>query len=47
MLRLYKKEGDDDTFAIKDVMPVRFVPLLPNLAPATENADDEFNKVPA
>lgn len=38
-LRCYKKEGDD-TFAVKDLMPVRFVPLLPNLAPASENADD-------
>ena len=47
VLRRYKKEGEDDTFAVKDVMPVRFVPLLPNLAPATENADDEFNKIPA
>lgn len=39
ILRRYKKEGED-TFAIKDLMPVRFVPLLPNLAPASENADD-------
>jgi len=41
VLRRYKKEGDD-TFAVKDLMPVRFVPLLPNLAPASENADDNF-----
>lgn len=39
VLRRYKKEGED-TFAIKDLMQVRFVPLLPNLAPASENADD-------
>ncbi|MCB9991110.1 MAG: protein-L-isoaspartate(D-aspartate) O-methyltransferase [Rhodospirillales bacterium] len=41
VLRRYKKEGED-TFAVKDLMPVRFVPLLPNLAPASENADDEY-----
>jgi protein-L-isoaspartate(D-aspartate) O-methyltransferase len=41
VLRSYKKEGED-TYAIKDLMPVRFVPLLPNLAPASENADDEI-----
>ena len=39
VLRRYKKEGDD-TFAVKDLMPVRFVPLLPDLARASENADD-------
>ncbi len=31
MLRLYKKEGDD-TYAVRDLMPVRFVPLLPSIA---------------
>jgi protein-L-isoaspartate(D-aspartate) O-methyltransferase len=31
VLRRYKKESDD-TFAIKDLMPVRFVPLLPYVA---------------
>lgn len=41
VLRRYKKEGED-TFAVKDLMPVRFVPLLPHLAPASENADDEL-----
>ena len=40
VLRSYKKEGED-TFAVKDLMSVRFVPLLPNLAPASENADDD------
>ena len=39
VLRRYKKEGED-TFAVKDLFDVRFVPLLPNVAPATENADD-------
>ncbi len=41
VLRRYKKEGED-TFAVKDLMPVRFVPLLPNLAPASESADDDL-----
>ena len=39
VLRRYKKEGDE-TYAVKDLLAVRFVPLLPNLARATENADD-------
>ncbi len=39
VLRRYKKEADD-TYAVKDLMPVRFVPLLPHLARATENMDD-------
>lgn len=39
VLRSYKKEGED-TFAVLDLMGVRFVPLLPNLAAASENADD-------
>lgn len=37
MLKLYKKEGED-TFSINDLMPVRFVPLLPDIAENTENA---------
>jgi len=31
VLRLYKKEGDK-TYAMKDLMPTRFVPLLPDVA---------------
>ena len=31
ILQLYKKE-DDDLFAVQDLMPVRFVPLLPDIA---------------
>ena len=31
VLKRYKKESDD-TYSISDVMPVRFVPLLPNVA---------------
>jgi protein-L-isoaspartate(D-aspartate) O-methyltransferase len=40
VLRRYKKEGED-IFAVKDLMAVRFVPLLPHLAPASENAQDD------
>jgi protein-L-isoaspartate(D-aspartate) O-methyltransferase len=36
VLRLYKKESDG-SFTAKDLMPVRFVPLLPDIADA-ENA---------
>lgn len=39
ILRRYKKEGED-TFAVKDLMDVRFVPLLPRVAPLQENAED-------
>lgn len=31
MLKRYKKEAED-TYSITDIMPVRFVPLLPNIA---------------
>lgn len=43
VLRLYKKEGED-TFAVRDLMPVRFVPLLPNLARENEpdHVDPDF-----
>lgn len=33
MLKRYKKEADD-TWSIQDIMPVRFVPLLPDIARA-------------
>ena len=39
VLRRYKKESDD-TFAVKDLLGVRFVPLLPEIARANEFADD-------
>lgn len=42
VLRRYKKESDD-TFALKDLMPVRFVPLLPDMARPGENADDAIS----
>lgn len=43
MLRRYKKESDD-TYAVKDIFPVRFVPLLPDIASREENADDAINE---
>ncbi len=42
VLRRYKKEGED-TFAVRDLMPVRFVPLLPNLARESEQAEADPN----
>lgn len=41
VLRRYKKEGED-TYAVRDMLPVRFVPLLPNLATASEGAEDDY-----
>lgn len=35
-LKRYKKESDD-TFAVKDIFPVRFVPLLPDVVKTTDN----------
>lgn len=40
VLRKYKKESDD-TYAVKDMMPVRFVPLLPDIA--SENEGENGN----
>lgn len=42
VLRRYKKEADE-TYAVKDLMPVRFVPLLPDIARPSENADDPID----
>lgn len=42
VLRRYKREGED-TYAVKDLMPVRFVPLLPNLARDSEDIDNDPN----
>ncbi len=39
VLRRYRKEGED-TFAVRDIAPVRFVPLLPHIARHSENEDD-------
>ncbi|MCF8496314.1 MAG: protein-L-isoaspartate(D-aspartate) O-methyltransferase [Alphaproteobacteria bacterium] len=38
VLKLYRKESED-TFAVRDLAPVRFVPLLPDLAPDKPNGD--------
>lgn len=37
VLRKYKRESDD-TWSMSDIMPVRFVPLLPDIAPNGEAA---------
>ena len=37
VLRLYKKESDE-AYSVKDLMPVRFVPLLPDIAKDDEAA---------
>lgn len=37
MLKLYKKESDE-AYSVKDICPVRFVPLLPDIASDTEVA---------
>jgi protein-L-isoaspartate(D-aspartate) O-methyltransferase len=42
VLRRYKKEADE-TYAVKDLMAVRFVPLLPDIARPSENADDPID----
>ncbi len=39
VLRRYTKQSAD-TYAVKDLMGVRFVPLLPDLAKADEGNDD-------
>ena len=39
VLRRYLKESDE-AYAVMDLMPVRFVPLLPGMARANEHADD-------
>ena len=35
VLKLYKKETDE-AYSVRDVMPVRFVPLLPDIAEDAE-----------
>ena len=41
VLRLYKKESDD-TYAVRDLSPVRFVPLLPDVAPEDSATIDDM-----
>jgi protein-L-isoaspartate(D-aspartate) O-methyltransferase len=38
VLRLYKKESED-TYAIRDLAPVRFVPLLPDIAAEDDSSE--------
>jgi protein-L-isoaspartate(D-aspartate) O-methyltransferase len=39
VLRRYIKESEE-AYAVMDLMAVRFVPLLPDIAKADESADD-------
>jgi len=39
-VRRYRKEGED-TYSVKDLFPVRFVPLLPDIAGDDEGREDE------
>ena len=42
MLKLYKKESEE-AYAVKDVMPVRFVPLLPDISNETNDMAGALN----
>lgn len=44
ILKLFKKE-EDGVFTVKDMAPVRFVPLLPDIARQDENQDDPLSRV--
>lgn len=39
VLKRYKREAED-TYSIQDIMPVRFVPLLPHIARATQQEEE-------
>ena len=41
MLKLYKKESED-TYSVLDIMPVRFVPLLPDIAKEDSRDDKQM-----
>ncbi len=45
MVKRYKREADD-TYSIQDIMPVRFVPLLPDIA-RDKPTSEEKERVPA
>ncbi len=45
ILKLYRKESDD-LFSVKDLCPVRFVPLLPDIAKTKEYTDDDYAQLP-
>ncbi len=40
MLRRYKKDSEE-TYSFRDIMPVRFVPLLPDIAPSVKKKEAE------
>ena len=42
MLKLYKKESEE-AYSVKDVMPVRFVPLLPDISNETNDMSGALN----
>ena len=44
MLKRYKKEADD-TYSVQDIMPVRFVPLLPDVARGDERSEDNVREM--
>ena len=47
MLKRYKKESED-TWSVSDVMPVRFVPLLPDVeSDKSQDVSDQQEKVVA
>ena len=41
MLKRYKKEAAD-TYSVSDIMPVRFVPLLPDIAKGETSEEKEM-----
>ena len=44
MLKRYKKESED-TYSVSDVMPVRFVPLLPDVAKDEMSRDEDVREI--
>lgn len=44
VLRSYKRENED-TLAMRDICPVKFVPLLPNIVPLNLYSNDELQEV--
>ncbi len=46
VLKCYKRENAD-TLAVRDICPVKFVPLLPNIVPLNMYSTDELQEVSA
>lgn len=46
VLRSYKRESED-TLAVRDICPVKFVPLLPNIVPNNAYSSDDLQEVTA